>query len=168
MRDGTCIKSDFFNSVIYRTTNHYLRKNRQSSAVQLHLLPRRQHKVQFVELSNFAIEAAAAEDDDTEFKPALASGAPLALEDSVCNGFSSSTRPTHTLSSPRLPSSPTYPPTPTQSSSEPSILMRGSSYHCLPGLGFGCRARIILERLTRDAAGLIGFFFFFPAREESN
>lgn len=83
----------FFNSLIYITINPYLPKNRQLSAMQLTCLPWRRHKVQFVKLSNFTMEAAATEYDHMEFKPALASGAPLALEDSVCNGFSSTAPP---------------------------------------------------------------------------
>lgn len=87
--------------------------------MQLPHLPRQRHKVQFVELSNFAMEAAAAEDDNTEFKPALASGAPLALEDSVCNGFSSSTAPpdTHPFLASPFPAS----PHPTTHSLPPSL-----------------------------------------------
>lgn len=42
-----------------------------------------------------------------------------------------------------------------------------SSYHCLPGLGFGCRARVIRGSLSWDAWSLIRFFFNADDREES-
>lgn len=41
----------------------------------------------------------------------------------------------------------------------PGFRLWEPSYHCLPGLGFGCRARVILGSLTWDAQSLIRFFF---------
>jgi len=40
----------------------------------------------------------------------------------------------------------------------PSFRLWESSYHPLPGLSFGCRERVILGSLTRDASGSIGLF----------
>lgn len=64
----------------------------------------------------------------------------------VCNSFI--TNPTHLLGA--------------------SFRLWESSYHCLPGLGYGCRARVILGCLTRNALSLIRFFFTADDCGESN